>query len=514
MVKSFLTDLPLLATVKQLEVLDLSYANLAHIPTYLETFLPRLQHLRLTGNTLNCTNSWWHEWRQSSSLEAEEWTDHGSGLILQIAPTVTRPLHDNISVDSECGSSEATFQTMTGEQFWTRMDANSTRNESQNSNSTGILDSHGLSNIPISAPALNISEARPPVKLKKLSSRSLSDIKINKPTSANGSDQTLAAPPNQLLLPNITDTTTEITRNQTIFLPRSGSGTLADTITSRSWFGTSISPSLGTIRAESLVWELSTEHYFGIKPTSSLPTKEPHSGIDDSGNDSHSLPTRELHSTGGDSTNSSRSPLIKDLYSAGIGRSRSSSPPTKELHFTERDSRSRSWSPLTEDLHSVAIDGSRSSSSSIEEPRLTGNNSRNSSWTPRAKDPHSAGTDFSSRSSSPAAKELHSADSRNGSTDSVSFFDWFPSYNETFESIEQTAPLDELVEYTHPGFIVFSAITCFLSVIFLTLIAPSCVQQYKLSRCKYRSAHFRDEYQQNIEISSVSAFIETEISLD
>lgn len=401
MVKSFLTDLPLLATVKQLEVLDLSYANITQVPTYLENFLPRLRHLGLAGNALNCTKSWWHEWRQSSAMDSDEWIENGTGLTVRIAPTDTKPIHDNVNVDSECAESEVGFKTMTSEQFWASFEANITnrQNESRFENSTIKTDNNALNSTSIDSgfSLTNVSAKNFTTKRKKLSSRSLSETKTgynSTQISAHKSalNQTLRISQehrNQSVLNRTGSTPLEPIHGQNI-TKQNTAVNLANTTTSRTWFGTSTYPSHnGTLRAESLIWESSTEH-------------------------------------------------------------------------------------------SLANQLTLSSSSTQTVP--------------------------------PA--EAKSTQSSNNSTDLASFFDWFPSYNETFESIEQTAPLDNLIEYTHPGLIIFSAITCFLSVIFLTLIAPSCLQQYKLSRCKYRNAYFENDYLQNIEISSVSAFVETEMSLD
>lgn len=391
MVKSFLTDLPLLATVKQLEILDLSYANLSQVPTYLENFLPRLRHLGLAGNALNCTKSGWHEWRQSNTMEADQWINDGTGLTVQIAPTDTIPIHDNVSVDSQCAASEVGFRTMTSQQFWASIDnstnqKNETRLENSNIKTYNKLVSSTDTLVDSGFTLVNVSAKSIALKRKKLSSRSLFDTKMDYTTQAS----VHSSVPNQTAsnnksLPNRTEPTlSEHKNNQKI--TEHTADNLANT-TLRTWFGTSTYPNHnGTHRAELLIWESSTEHSFSNRST----------------------------------------------------------------------------------LNTTSTKGLRSAE----------------------------------------------AESKNSSADLVSFFDWFPSYNETLEPIEQTAPMDNLIENTHPGLIIFSAITCFLSVIFLTLIAPSCLQQYKLSRCKYRSAYFEDKYPQNIEISSVSAFVETEISLD
>lgn len=386
MVKSFLTDLPLLATVKQLEVLDLSHANLTQVPTYLENFLPRLQHLGLAGNALNCTNSWWHEWRQSNMIEADQRKDQRTGLTVRIAPMDTKPIHDNVSVDSQCAAS-VSFETMTSQQFWASV--NNTNPENKTLISTTKTD---IKLVTSRAPIVdsgfqmaNVTAKSTTLKRKKLSSRSLADTKADySSTQTNVHRSATNQTVSNKLLQNRTESSPLKHTDQNI---TKYTANLPNT-TSRTWFGTSTNPSSnGTHRAESLVWESSTEFSSANQSTLNVTS-------------------------------------------------------TKKLRSAKAD-------------------------------------------------------------------EL-----RNSSTDLISFFDWFPIFNETFEPNEQTAPMDNLIEYTHPGLIIFSAITCFLSVIFLTLIAPSCLQQYKLSRCKYRNTYFEDDYQQNIEISSVSAFVETEISLD
>ena len=120
-----------------------------------------------------------------------------------------------------------------------------------------------------------------------------------------------------------------------------------------------------------------------------------------------------------------------------------------------------------------------------------------------------------------ATSEKFSADLSDNLTSEglSSFFDWFPSLNNSAADrarMAHHAAGDESgQETTHPGLVIFLFVSGFILVAFGSLIAPPCVQTrvYRW-RWRHQRSQPNQQNQPNIEISSISAFVDSEIRLD
>lgn len=482
MVKSFLTDLPLLTTIKQLEILDLSYANLTELPRHLETLLPHLKRVILIGNPMNCTDHWWQEWKLLDTSDMRKSTMGNTTLTIRIVKKFMEPSSNRVIILSRCPIHNNKYTIISNDQFWKSLELTNVttfpiisslktnhksfktkyKDHIQNTTDFGktIGDSYTFGNfsstvsrIPPSIFLKTVHVIKSTTKRKKLNSRSLSDF-INSTNTSNW------LPANLNSTSNLTDYDTS--SSSTKLLESYHSTSTSSAILS-SFSKTNLSKDVIVTTPPQLTISLSTI-------SSALSTKT----IISSRN---IMKERNKNGTS-----------IKNLFSFAH------SMKTNKINNTELQVTLKSISEYV-----ITPIGSSAAS------QTTKSRSTENFELQHRPEVHSL---FATKASNDAILW-------NRTKDHTSFFDWFPALNETSDPSERIAALnDDVVEHTHPGLIIFSSISCVLVIVFFSLIIPPCVQKYRWTKYRNRRTEFDSECQRSIEISSISAFIETEISAE
>lgn len=473
MVKSFLTDLPLLTTIKQLEILDLSYANLTELPRHLETLLPHLKRVILIGNPMNCTDHWWQEWKLLDTSDMRKSTMENATLTIRIVKKFMEPSSNRVIILSRCPIHNTKYTIISNDQFWKSLELTNvttfplisslktnhkspTKYKDHVENTTGFGKTIGdrytidnftdtVSRIPSSIFLKTIHVIKSTTKRKKLNSRSLSDFTDNTNTSS-------WLPASSTSTSNLTNylTSPSFTKLLQSYLSASTNSTILS-----SFLKTNLSKDIIVTTPPQLTISFSTI-------PSALSTEAIIS--------SHSI-MKEFHEN---------RTSIKNLFSFAHSAN------NNKINNTESQVTLKSITPTGS---SIASQTTKSISSGNFELQ-------------HRSEVHSLFV----------TKAPNDAILWNRTKDHTSFFDWFPALNETSDPSERIAALnDDMVEYTHPGLVIFSSISCVLVIVFFLLIIPPCVQKYRWTKYRNRKTEFDSECQRSIEISSISAFVETEI---
>lgn len=427
--RSFLNDLPLLATVKQLETLDLSYTNLTAIPDHLQNYLPRLKLLRLRGNPVNCSVNWF----SSREYNYRELFANRTNVGFKVR--VTRDRIEFPQNTRDCACTNFARWKVSGDKFWKSA---KTRNPSYRLTS--------------SFPPLPSNPTQPTVSMK---------------THISTSPRTLF----------------NVKKSSSVFPTRFHVQLLHKKLNTRSLHAAHLHQNTNQTNNTALPTNFPT---IEIK----LPTTA--AGITTTVTSTHTqLQPAELNVT---FVNTTEQPTVASSSSDIQNYSVSSEAKTTSLAVSPPNNVERENSTLI--------------------PFSTGVESlSNTSLRANENDFHASTT---SRHSS--AKGHYESLVWNQTDDYTSFFDWFPGQNDSAIDADlaerSMKAQDTSVPYTHPGLVIFSAISCFLLVIFASVIAPPYVQKYKWRRQRYKMSQFDNECQRSIEISSISAFVETEIPLE
>ncbi len=538
MVKSFLQDMPLLATVKQLEVLDISLAHLIRIPTYLEDFLPRLKYLRSMGNPLDCKDSWWRKWKRSNRIEIRELRDDHYEPTVRISPRAMKPIGDRyIFVESSCSMPVAGFTTVSSQQFW--------MNEKRSSNATSTTAL--LQSTPTANPTTNSSQQlrtnqkisnvttateflhqQPKLAAKNTTISSQQHWKSRKNFSSAASTKTSVR--------HQSVSAANSTSGQHFWTSQKGSSEAVSTmllLRRQPFHAASVSTIARSRPKETRDLRSTTApvHTDSHKSTSEFDlsfintSRSLNSEIPQSDTSNLTLSTNRLLSTITEQKQnqgivSSSTTLINNSKSPSTSRSTTSTfaPQQSRKFFPTMNIRtmSHSTSVISQlPLPSTSTTPTATSKpSSLFSPPSPLNSTKSTSLPPPITSSPSVFTPYFQHLSQQTAVESNQSRTSNQTDNRISFTDWFPSFNETTNLAEQTAGSDEVMEYTHPGLIIFSAITCWLMVVSLILLGRTYLQKYKWPTYRYQITEFDNEFQRSMEINSVSGFMETELSFE
>lgn len=503
--KSFLTDIPLLATVKLLEILDFSYTNLTHIPSHLENFLPRLKSFVLLGNPLNCTNNWLSNWKRSNDLNIHDFDQPFSGLKIHVNQKPLKPLYEHVFVESKCRFSIANLTIVSKEEFWSMMET-ATHNRITHLKETPHYSRY--ENLTSTVNDKFKSHEYELIRLKNL-------FKYD-------STRTVFVDTFDKIFTSLESTTNTIGS----FVRKTNSTQKRKKLYSRSLqplhavkFTYNLSSPMNVTSSTNILEILNVSRALHkLKYSSTLHTEQ----------------TSEIfkpYASNKSTTNSSNEKRSADVQSRStrifsFNLITTSSPLTLRYEDEKKHTNSN-LIVLKNNLENMS-----SLSPSLQ--TLTSKNFRNeklpftfSSINNRVTPPKSVSSLQGTKVTLSPVTELfiNTEESStlfkfyNQTGDRMSsFFDWFPASkasNESTDFTERAAALDDqIMEYTHPGLIIFLTVTFSLAVLFVSLVIPSYMQKYRWRRQRYKISEFDNECQKSIEISSVSAFVETEISLE
>lgn len=501
LVRSFLADLPLLATVKQLETLDFSYTNLTSIPGQIQNYLPRLKLLRLRGNSINCSASWFG----SRDYDYRELSVNRTNYRLKVR--LGRVGRDSSGVDDassdrrDCANANFALRKISSEQFWsnvnrTRMSREPTKtsaavrflpSDTALTTPSSYIHNSSLTSSPSSSstyPSTLVDKTNPPSSTypataattaryhvrqstrKKLNTRSLRTAQFSKQNVANQMNSARLS-------------TTAVSPTIEIKLPSAS-------VSSAKATGITTSLPVASPSTPNTQFEPATLNVTFLNNTSTEPLPTP----------------AQLGSA------ASAAATIFPNYS--LTKSSSLSPETSETISLALlpPSPSPSSTKTAANLHSASITHETTTlipfSTSVSAVLFVVRTYKNNSHA----------------SANSSTKGHYEPLVWNQTNDYPSFFDWFPGLNDSSIDADLAersikAQQDSDIQYTtHPGLVIFSAITCFLLVIFVSLIAPPYVQKYRWRRKRYKMSQFDNECHRSIEISSISAFVETEIPLE
>ncbi|XP_065210624.1 leucine-rich repeats and immunoglobulin-like domains protein 3 [Planococcus citri] len=495
LVRSFLADLPLLATVKQLEILDFSYTNLSSIPGQIQNYLPRLRLVRLRGNPVNCSSSWFG----SRDYYYREMYVNRTNYELKVRLARPSTLTFNGPSERCCDYRNFALHRVPSEQFWSNI--NQTRTSKPPSKSTSavrFLPSDSVLTTPPRPNYLDNSslgwpspshqsevETRSPPSTypaevaaryhvqqstrKKLNTRSLHIAQFSKQNATNQTNSSsrlstsVVLPTIEIKLPSASVAVTGITTSLPVIASPSTPNTRFEPATTNVTFlNNTTEPSLPTEAQLSYPVDMTTVasaivRNYSLTPSSSSSSLSPKTSVETTS-------------------------LVVSPPSTTTATTHHTHHPQHNLQKT-----TSTLIPFSSTVTGVAI-GTYKNHSHASTNSTTKGHHEPLIW-------------------------------NQTSIDYPAFFDWFPGQNDSANDADLAersikAQQEADIQYTHPGLVIFSAITCFLLVIFVSLIAPPYVQKYRWRRKRYKMSQFDNECQRSIEISSISAFVETEIPLE